>query len=394
MTDLSSKAKRAKLAPGTYWFSISKALSLGYRKGKRGSRWWAREFIGLPEGKTTGTPYRRTSLADVNDGTAQADGRHVLDHDQAIQAAIAWSTKPVQRSMRALSIGDVVDAYLRHYETESDDETRSNSAIARKWIGDDIRSVRIADMTTYHLQVWRDNVVLEGEVSKATANRIWTVLRAALNYGYDKMGLSDADRWKRIKPYGGTNQPRADYLTPDQAIALLDSMASDFRNLALGALYTGGRYRELRMMQVRHVNLHDGQVEFVFTKGGKRREVPLSVEGVAHFRKLVEGRDREETLFLRADGAPWGKSQQVRRMKDAAGAAKLPHVGRFHMLRHTYASVLAQAGMPMRSVQYLLGHSDMRITVQHYAHLQPDHVAAQIKDHLPSFASLSSNSVH
>jgi site-specific recombinase XerD len=56
--------------------------------------------------------------------------------------------------------------------------------------------------------------------------------------------------------------------------------------------------------------------------------------------------------------------------------------------------VLAQAGMPMRSVQYLLGHSDMRITVQHYAHLQPDHVATQIKDHLPSFAALSTAAVH
>lgn len=388
MTDLSSKAKRSKLKPGTYWTSISKTLALGYRKGKRGSRWWAREYVGLPAGEIRGTPYRRTSLADSNDD-AQADGRHVLDHDQAIQAAIVWSTKPTQRSTRGLTVGNVVDAYLRHYETETSDETKSNSAIAAKWIDEDLRSIRIADLTTFQLQTWRDDLVLEGEVSKATANRIWTVLRAALNYGYDKMDLSDADRWKRIKPFGGTNQPRADYLTPEQAIALLDAMPADFREIALGALYTGGRYRELRMMQVKHVNLRDGQVEFVFTKGGKRREVPLSVEGLAHFAGLVEDRDRDELVFLRADGAPWGKSHQVRRMKAAAEAAGLPHIGRFHMLRHTYASVLAQAGMPMRSVQYLLGHADMRITVQHYAHLQPDHVALQIKDHLPSFAALS-----
>jgi integrase len=395
MTDLTSKASRAKLKPGRdHWSAISKTLSLGYYRGAQKSRWLAREYVGLAEGATAGSPYRRTALADANDGARTADGKFVLDHDQAIQAAIAWSTKPTQRPLRGLTIGNVVDAYLRHYETNSEDETLSNCGMAKKWIEDDLRSIRIADMTTYDLQVWRDDLVLEGEVSKATANRIWTVLRAALNYGFEKMGLSDADRWKRIKPYGGTNQPRADYLTPQQAIALLGAMPEDFRKISLGALYSGGRYRELRMMQVKHVNVHDAQVEFVFTKGGKRREVPLSAEGLAHFVLLVADRDRDERVFLKADGSGWGKSQQVRRMKEAAAAAGFPHLDRFHMLRHTYASVLAQAGMPMRSIQYLLGHADMRITVQHYAHLQPDHVATQIKEHLPSFASLTAGVVH
>ncbi len=394
MTDLSSKAKRAKLKPGTYWASISKTLSLGYRKGVRSSRWWAREYVGLPETKTKGTPYRRTSLADANDGDRKADGRCVLDHDQAIQEAIAWSTKPVQRSVRALTVGNVVDAYLRHYDTQSSDDTKSNATIASKWIGDDIRLIRIADLSTYHLQVWRDNIVLDGAVSKATANRIWTVLRAALNYGYQKMGIPDKDRWRRITPFSGTNHPRAEYLAPKQAIALVNAMQADFRALALGALYSGGRYRELCLMQVRHVNIADGQVEFVFTKSGKRREVPLSEEGLSHFAKLIADRDRDELVFRKADGAAWRKSMQTRRMKAASKAAGLPHPVGFHTLRHSYASVLAQAGMPMRSIQYLLGHADMRVTTQHYAHLQPDHVALQIKEHLPSFAQLSPDAVH
>ena len=394
MPNLTSKSKRAKLKPGTYWSSISKTLSLGYRKAVRKNgvskpRWLAREYVGSAEGKTKGAVYRKFSLADANDGDRQADGKFVLDHDQAIQAAITWSTKPLDRSTRGLTIGNVVDAYLRHYETQTADDTKTNATIAGKWITDEIRSIRVADMTTYHLQVWRDNIVLDGEVSKATANRIWTVLRAALNYGYQKMGISDQDRWRRIKPFGGTNQPRAEYLTAEQAIALLDAMQPDLRDLALGALYSGGRYRELTMMQVQHVNLHDGQVEFVFTKSGKRREVPLSEEGQIHFARMVANRKRDSLVFVKDDGTPWGKSHQTRRMKAALAKAGLSSSIGFHTLRHSYASVLAQAGMPMRSIQYLLGHSDMRITVQHYAHLQPDHVAGQIKEHLPSFAAIS-----
>lgn len=387
MADFSTQAKRAKLKPGIYWQRISAQLSLGYRKGGRSSRWWAREYIGLPDGKRKGKVYRKKSLAEVSNRNQKSDGAAVLNHDQAIQASIEWCSKPVERSTSTLTIGHVVDAYLRHYEASSKDATRSNAVIAGKWINADLRKVRMADITTYRLQVWFDDLVLEGGVSEASANRIRTVLLAALNYGYDKMGVHDPDRWRRIKPHRGVNKPKAEYLSAEDAIALTDAMPADFRALALGALYTGGRYGELTKMQVDHVDTQRSQVEFIFTKSGKRRTVPLSDEGTAHFSGLIEGLSADDMVFRKSDGDAWGKSQQLRRMRAASKKARFAKPINFHQLRHSYASLLTQSGMSLRSIQHLLGHSDQRITVQHYAHIKPDHVAEEVRSHLPSFTA-------
>jgi integrase len=52
-----------------------------------------------------------------------------------------------------------------------------------------------------------------------------------------------------------------------------------------------------------------------------------------------------------------------------------------HMLRHTFASHLVMAGVPLMDVQELMGHQDFDTTLR-YAHLSPDHVKRQVL-HLP-----------
>lgn len=373
-----TRAKRAALSPGLYWQTLTRGLALGYRKGLRISTWWRREYIGKNR-------VRKESFAAAADNELEADGEHILNHGQAAQETFAWSTRSVQKSLRTLTVGDVVDAYLRSYETNSSDATLSNSVIAKRWIRDDLRTLLVADLTTYDLQRWRDDLVLAGELQRASANRTWTVLRAALNYGHQKMGVTDKDRWTRIKPFGKTNKPKGEYLTEEQAIALTVAMPDDFRGISLGSLYTGGRYGELSKMEVQHVDIAGSQVEFVFTKSGKRRNVPLNAAGVAHFLSLIVGRKRGQRVFVKANGESWGKGHQVRRMRKASNAAGFPNPINFHQFRHTYASLMAQDGISMRILQALLGHSDQRITVQHYAHVSPPRIAEDVFEHLPTF---------
>lgn len=375
---LDSKAKRAALAPGFHWEPLTRGLALGYRKGVQRSSWYRREYMGENQ-------MRRQWFALADDGDLEADGDHILDHAQASQATFDWSQRSIQKNLRTLTVGDVVDAYIRHYEVESTDETLSNSSIAARWIRDDLRSTMIVDLTTYQLDIWRSKLVSDGELARSTANRVWTVLRAALNYGHEKMGVADKDRWTRIKPFGKTNKPKGKYLTLQQAIRLTSVMPADFKNLSLGSLHTGGRYSETAKMLVKHVDISRRQVEFVFTKSGKRRHVPLSQEGADHYSSLIEGRDPNDLVFLKASGKQWGRGQQMRRMRKASIAAGFPELINFHQFRHTYASLLAQNGMSMRALQELLGHADQRITVQHYAHVCPERIADEVMEYLPSF---------
>jgi integrase len=50
----------------------------------------------------------------------------------------------------------------------------------------------------------------------------------------------------------------------------------------------------------------------------------------------------------------------------------------FHTLRHTFASRLAQAGMPLNTIRELLGHGDMKVTMR-YAHLAPNNLREAVE---------------
>jgi integrase len=90
-------------------------------------------------------------------------------------------------------------------------------------------------------------------------------------------------------------------------------------------------------------------------------------------------------MFLRADGNPWGMSHQQRPLNRACEIAGIEPAVSFHVLRHTYGSLLAMRGVPLQVIAEALGHADTRITSRHYAHLMPSYVADTIRRHLPNF---------
>ena len=73
--------------------------------------------------------------------------------------------------------------------------------------------------------------------------------------------------------------------------------------------------------------------------------------------------------------------QKFRKMRtgfeNAVKRAGIPHV-RFHDLRHTFASQLVKGGVDIRTVQELLWHKDIRMTMR-YSHLAPDHMKNAVR---------------
>ncbi len=153
----------------------------------------------------------------------------------------------------------------------------------------------------------------------------------------------------------------------------------------VGALLTGCRYGELCRLKVGDCDRDAGTIRVSESKAGKARHVPLTDEGQALFERMAAGRRGTAPVFVRPDGEPWGQSHQVRPIREASRRAGIDPPVSFHIIRHTYGSLLAMRGTPLDVIAAALGHSDTRMTSRHYAHLQPSYVAQTIRANLPSF---------
>lgn len=137
---------------------------------------------------------------------------------------------------------------------------------------------------------------------RATANRILTVLKAALNHVWKAGHVASDDTWRRVKPFRGVETARVRYLTEDECVRLANACEPDFRNLIRGALLTGCRYSELTVLRAADFNPDAGVITVRESKAAKPRHVVLTDEGQQLFTALTAGRLGTDPIFARPDG--------------------------------------------------------------------------------------------
>ena len=401
--NIETATARRRLTPRqkAYYDPIDRGVSLGYRKGtgKRAGRWRARVYLG-------GKRYIKKSIG-IADDLDTADGHTVLDYYQAAERAreIAKGVIDDERTtLRPVTVADAMRDYLdwlREHKKSAD----VAEIIYKAHIKPKLGRRTIAALTTPVFRRWHADLAkaparIRGKDAtrpldtndpeamrkrKATANRILTILKAGLNYAFRDGVVDDDTAWRRVKPFGNVDAPRVRYLNVRESQRLVNSAAPDLRKLIRGALLSGARYGELIALRVEDYDAEAGTIYIRDSKSGKPRHIPLNDEGQGFFEEATAGRGIDETLFVRADGSPWGKNHQSRPFHEAAAKAKLKDVS-FHILRHTYGSFLAAKGVPLQVIAAALGHADTRTTEKHYAHLQPDHVALAIRASLPQIS--------
>jgi integrase len=212
---------------------------------------------------------------------------------------------------------------------------------------------------------------------RSSANRVLTILKAALNHALHNGHVGSDDEWQQVKPYRGADAARVRYLSDGEARRLVNA-CPDFRALVTAALLTGCRYGELTRLRARDYNPDAGTLQIVTSKSAKPRHVVLTDEGKHFFRRAVAGRSASEIILTRDDGRAWGRSEQHRRIADACTVAKVASCT-VHELRHTYASRLVMKGVPLAVVAAQLGHKDTRMVEKHYGHLAPNYVADTVR---------------
>jgi integrase/recombinase XerD len=169
------------------------------------------------------------------------------------------------------------------------------------------------------------------------------------------------------------------FLTVGEAEALLqvpdEKKPRGLRDRAmLEVLYGSGlRVSELATLKTAEINLDDGFL-VCRGKGGKERIVPLGRSSclairryLAEVRPLVDPDGREE-LFLSRRGRPFTRQGVWKLLRQHAVKAGLSAKISPHVLRHSFATHLLERGADLRSVQLMLGHSQIT-TTQIYTHV-------------------------
>jgi integrase len=364
--------------------------------------WVARHYVG-------GQNYEVEKIG-VCDDFSDADGTAVLSFAQAQDKArdhMVRRAKSAAGITGPLTVRAALESYLQILESHGKSalDTRHRAAAH---IYPALGNIEVATLSTDLLRKWHaslakalprartklgkpqqhrqfDHTDEAIRRRRSSANRVLTILKAALNQAF-RDGKAPTDvAWRKVIPFKGVDAARVRYLSIPEATRLINASDPDFWPLVQAALQTGCRYGELTRLEVVDFNSDAGTLNVRRSKSGKGRHVVLSDEGVSFFKQLTAGRDGSQIMLPKADGLAWQKSHQLRPMADACQRARINPSISFHGLRHTWASHAVMNGVPLMVVAKNLGHADTRMVEKHYGHLAPSYVADAIRAGAPRF---------
>lgn len=241
-----------------------------------------------------------------------------------------------------------------------------------RWLTDHVPRLKSARQTRNHVrallpyiagrkigeiaQTWADVKAGERGKSAATVNHKGRILRQIGRAAWLEWGWLDRPPAIALLP----ETPRERFLTLPEVDALVSAMPSpEGGAYVLLAAYTG--IRRGHLLRLTH---HDVEGDFIrLDRSGKTRRLQLVP---------LHPKVREIALML---PLPIGDRRLREEWMAAREATEI--MCRWHDLRHTCASWLVQAGVPLHTVAELLGHSSTAVT-KRYAHLAPQHLADAI----------------
>ena len=226
-------------------------------------------------------------------------------------------------------------------------------------------------------------------LSKAGLAEQLKVLRAILNWAEKRGHIKHAPTIEMPKEKRGTPGAAKPvrYFTVEERARLFRRVKSEaLADVIRFGLMTGARPAEIFHVRCRSVDLKRRTITFEeaqcthadcrdgkwVPKVGTWRVVEIAPALMPVLRRILKGKRSEDLLFDNVHGLPFT------RLKGGGGSfsralrnAGLDRQGlSFYSLRHTFASDLASAGVPLTKIAALLGHTDLRST-QCYAHLMP-----------------------
>ena len=197
---------------------------------------------------------------------------------------------------------------------------------------------------------------------RATASTI--VFLASVKFAYSSLLSKD--------PTSGIKRPKSEkkipsVLTKEEVIRLIDSASTNKSSLIIQLLYSSGlRVSEIVNLKPNDLNLNDNTGWVRAGKGKKDRMLFLSKKLSKKLEKYISKHPEFQYVFSEKTPLTTRNIQKI--VQKAAAKAGINKQVHPHTLRHSFATHLLDAGVDLRKIQEILGHSSIS-TTQLYTHI-------------------------
>jgi len=278
------------------------------------------------------------------------------------------------------TFSDIWDQYYESDASKKPNTWRSEKVLYNGWIKPVIGSKPLKKIQKMDLQRVKKKMAGANRADR-TIEYALSVIRQVFNFAQDNglyVGAMPKIDRRKSKLVPRFDNKRKRYLKPDEAEKLFKALwtrSVDMHDLTLLCYYTGLRWGEAAALRWGDVDIEQGIIHVLDTKGKVDRVAYLTDSVQAMFKRRMPGSQDDLIFPARGGGVRKSPSHTFDRTVDELGFNKgitdPKHKLTFHSVRHGFGSALVQKGVSLYVVKELMGHSDIRLT-ERYSHLDDE----------------------
>lgn len=350
------------------------------RKIVRGHVYW---FAAWEDRDEDGAVVRRSKSLGLPPDSPRADAERLL-----FDARVVMATRKPPPPGKRITVGEYAEQYLARTRRAVRASTHERYV---RYIARFLASVgetrAFADVEEGDVETWIREMERAG-LAPRSVNLALACVRAMMRRATGEGALA-LDPMRSVRPARIARVTLPPYISPDVYMDAVDALhpSPRMRLACRLALFAGLRAGEIAGLEWQDVDVARGEIRIVSrgegreTKSGRARTVPIlppvaemldAVPASMRRGRVIPSRARVKTVATDISRA-WGRT--VRRA--AAADTRVPIIT-FHGLRHSFATWMASSGLPLASLQIVLGHADIAMTMR-YVHVQPMAAADQVR---------------
>jgi len=366
--------------------SVKRAVPRQHKKAGRTEKMWM-VYLDYEDAAGVRRRIERISPNQTERGAKRYERkllREIASRPSRPRKEVRRARKPKTPKKSCPTFTEFADEFMQSYAavlTKPSTQT-SYEQMLRTYLRPAIGDLPLDEIKVRAIDALRADLVVRG-LSNKTTNNIVGLVGKILRYAQDVEVLESVPKIRKLK----TTPAPFDFLTFDETDRLLATALDydpEWHAAILLALRAGLRFGELSELRWHDLDLDKSQVwvrrsvwrgHVTTPKGGREAVLPLSPETVRVLEQHKLRHDarpkrrRSELVFSKPDGGRRIHRRADVRLKHVCKLAGLRPIS-WHVLRHSFASHLAMRNTPVKTIQELMRHRSLEMTLR-YMHLAP-----------------------